>query len=1046
MTDAIAAHFGLLIKQQVYLKSVNFASFEIPKRADGNAILQRLRTEGAGLVEHAVFAPRSRMQYVPNDPDMQAGPTGPQWSHWLVCCPEAWEVTLGDPSVMVAVVDTGVMREHEELGAQVIDPKIDFPTSHCDVMNNDNTVEDQVGHGTFIAGMICAEADNGRTIAGVAPRCRVMPIKVANEPWTTADNLIAGSYLADQLGARVINFSWGSYDDFPLENAMVNDVVADGVLFVCAAGNDDTSDFEYPSSYDSALSVGATDINDTRANFSNWGSYVDICAPGQGLKSCAIPITDWYETDGNGTSYAAPMVAAAAGLIWSYNPDIELSDLRNALVTHGPIIPGFSGEVHRLDIADALGVFVDPVVPTVDGVTLQPRTTYGQLADSTKIDISLVGAQDVKRVRYTLDILPPGPSPTDLTTVVYGGGASAAQFDVTGQFNQSATMHIEYFSASGDKGELTVAPIWIFNQRGDIDGDGVIGPLDAAMFPLLIGMDSNDPNYLPFADSNGDGKVSEGDLASVGYGYGQGIVLPKINSIDNAYLWLGIDKTINSYVVGSGNITYNWNFGGGATPNTSTLPSPTITPGAAGHYNASLTITSEYGTDYKAFPLDIVEKPPIEIILDIKPRVGLAPLNSYFNAHDTKSTDPIVKYEWDWDGDDSTWEQESDFYAIAHTFPDLGLYTIHLRVTDSLGVTAETSAKIRVVEGIAYGSFGSRNLGAAFYSSDGGGYVATGEVGGRTAICWMDPQPESYNVAVAKVDTPLLSSDWRIDKVYTGAWPYKYQPTVGICEIDGEAAFLIAGDDTLKYGRYHGDTFTLQDIPGTPKFGTLANIGGKPAVLAGTNSAPHYIYSKVADPDSPDDWVDVPITAPDTGVDSGNNQSWQLMEYAGVPVYQGGMSDDRRLVWATSTTPTSESWNSFTFPGVHTGAGQFGMMFNEGLSLGLLFEQMPVDEKEILYARLAQFPPTQMSDWTIHQARIPEKPISAMGSVDGLPSFLTRDGELYLSLDPQPADVTDWLLVTTPSGFEGQHIVSHGGLPAMLKLEGGSLKYLYPLL
>jgi subtilisin family serine protease len=230
----------------------------------------------------------------PNDPSF-----GSTYGMARINAPAAWDITTGG-AVKVAVIDTGVDYTHPDLAANMwVNPGealngIDDDGNGFvddirgwDFVNNDNNPADDHNHGTHVSGTIAAVGNNGIGVAGVAWSGQIMPIKFLSAAGTgSTDNAIKAVNYAAMIGAKVINASWGGAGfNAALQNAIANS----NALFVAAAGNGgfdgigDNNDFipHYPSSYTSAniISVAATDINDNRANFSNFGaSSVDLGA------------------------------------------------------------------------------------------------------------------------------------------------------------------------------------------------------------------------------------------------------------------------------------------------------------------------------------------------------------------------------------------------------------------------------------------------------------------------------------------------------------------------------------------------------------------------------------------------------------------------------------------------------------------------------------------------------------------------------------------------------------------------------------------------
>ncbi len=362
VTGAIAQRFGLGIRTQCYVNRLNFAGFSLPDGADRAAILAGIRREFADSIEWATYSRLLYPCYSVNDPDYTDSTTtsGGLWGHKRVRVGEAWDYNRGSASVKIAVVDTGVRITHEELSLRVLNPQTAFPGETCDLANSDNTMEDSDGHGTFIAGLVCGQANNNRTIAGVAFDCEVIPVKISNGGSAGDDILAAGCRLGASLGAKVVNLSWGGYGGHPLLQEMVNNLLEDNVLFVAAAGNDSVTDAHYPSDYTNAVSVGWTGTADQRTGNtstggSNYGDGVDICAPGEGLKSSGAASDNDYFW-GAGTSFSSPIVAAAAGLLYTADPTLTIAQVRSLLEDTGAPTSGFSttNPPLRLDIAAAL--------------------------------------------------------------------------------------------------------------------------------------------------------------------------------------------------------------------------------------------------------------------------------------------------------------------------------------------------------------------------------------------------------------------------------------------------------------------------------------------------------------------------------------------------------------------------------------------------------------------------------------------------------------------------------------------------------------------
>ena len=221
-------------------------------------------------------------------------------------------------SVVVAVVDTGV-ASHPELAAALL-PGRNFTT----VDPTDTT--DRGGHGTHVAGTIAADADT--TVEGIAPGARILPVKVLGDDGLGYTDWVAdGIVWAADNGADVINLSLGGPGSSTLLTAAVDHARSLGVTVIAAAGNSNTSTPFYPAATRGVIGVSAVDSSRARAGFSNYGSYVDIAAPGVGIVS-SYP--SGYASL-SGTSMASPHVAGVAALVEAAAPGLTPAQVERVL-------------------------------------------------------------------------------------------------------------------------------------------------------------------------------------------------------------------------------------------------------------------------------------------------------------------------------------------------------------------------------------------------------------------------------------------------------------------------------------------------------------------------------------------------------------------------------------------------------------------------------------------------------------------------------------------------------------------------------------------
>lgn len=230
---------------------------------------------------------------------------------------EAWGVTTGS-GIKVAVLDSGVASDNVDITPKVA-ARANFSIGKAG--------EDNYGHGTHVAGIVAATANNTVGVAGVCPGCTILDGKVLNDSGVGSSSSLAnGINWAVNNGAKVINMSLGVRASRTLETA-VNNAWSKGVVLVAAAGNGSNQTKIYPGAYPNVIAVAATDNTDAKASFSTYGaSWVDVAAPGVNVYSTFPNHTFVLGTQnnrsfgydvGNGTSMSSPIVAATAALAWS---------------------------------------------------------------------------------------------------------------------------------------------------------------------------------------------------------------------------------------------------------------------------------------------------------------------------------------------------------------------------------------------------------------------------------------------------------------------------------------------------------------------------------------------------------------------------------------------------------------------------------------------------------------------------------------------------------------------------------------------------------
>ncbi|CAM3789865.1 S8 family peptidase [Mesobacillus thioparans] len=277
------------------------------------------------------FNQRQNVEYAePNFILMQNEVTAPndllyqenyQWNLPAIGTEEGWNITKGKEQIEIAIVDTGVDLDHPELKNRIV--------PGYNVIDEKREPDDDNGHGTHVAGIIASETNNREGVAGMTWFSKIMPVKAMGaKGYGTTFDIAKGIVWAVDHGADVINMSLGNYQPSKVLEEAVRYAYDKNVVMVSAAGNDGSNQPTYPSAYPEVLSVAAVDYNGNRANFSNYGDYIDIAAPGVNIPSTFF--NSQYAAL-SGTSMAAPHVAGLAALIKSANPDLKSSQVINII-------------------------------------------------------------------------------------------------------------------------------------------------------------------------------------------------------------------------------------------------------------------------------------------------------------------------------------------------------------------------------------------------------------------------------------------------------------------------------------------------------------------------------------------------------------------------------------------------------------------------------------------------------------------------------------------------------------------------------------------
>ncbi len=344
----------------------------------------------------------------------------------------AWQVTRGAPDVVVAVIDTGIQIDHPDLQANIwtnaaeangvagVDDDHNGYVDDVhgwDFLNNDATIYDGDGtehHGTHVAGIIAAVADNGRGVAGLAPNVKIMPLKFMGPTGSggtggSTENAVKALDYAKRMGATVVNASFG----VDVNSTALRQAIADAGLVVAAASGNAGQNVDgagtklYPAAYTltNIVSVTAVDRAGTLPSFSNYGATsVDVGAPGVDIGSTFPDATYPYQTM-SGTSMAAPFVAATAALVATADRTLSASSIASIITSTAVPLPALAGTTTTGGMVNA-----EAAVVVAARVPPEPRNVTGSRGDGT----------------VTVSWQPPVGSPTPVTgyTVTLAGGGT----------------------------------------------------------------------------------------------------------------------------------------------------------------------------------------------------------------------------------------------------------------------------------------------------------------------------------------------------------------------------------------------------------------------------------------------------------------------------------------------------------------------------------------------------------------------------------------------------------------------------------------------
>ncbi|MFE9694193.1 S8 family serine peptidase [Micromonospora sp. NPDC005806] len=443
----------------------------------------------------------------PNDP---AYTYGDQSYLNTVRLPQAWDRTKGSTSQIIAVVDTGVNVNHPDLKGRTV-------TGYNAITPSALPADDN-GHGTMVAGIAAANTNNGIGVAGAAWTARIMPVKVLGADGSGYDSDVTeGVIWAADHGAKIINMSLGGEGDDTALHDAIKYATGKGAVVVVAAGNDGDGRAQYPAAYSEVISVAATDASGKLTDFSSYGDWIDIAAPGAGIVSTGLG-TDYYI--GDGTSFSAPIVSGTAALVRTMYPSLTpaqvLSWIRKNARDAGPrgVDPYYGYGI--LDAYASVGGSWAPEFPAPSLGTNEPNDVPARAAALGASVTGTIGAEgDVDWYKFSVDSLkavdvtvtPPGydmnlSQNVDPVLAVYD-----SNLRLVGESDTAAAGGPEKVSAKIDKGTYYVS---VRNYNGALDTRAYTLSLASATAPMFGPYQAKTtgswPSTVAIGDVTGDGR------------------------------------------------------------------------------------------------------------------------------------------------------------------------------------------------------------------------------------------------------------------------------------------------------------------------------------------------------------------------------------------------------------------------------------------------------------------------------------------------------------------------------------------------------------
>lgn len=367
------------------IQSIRVKRIKVPEQALEQVMAALAKNKHVKFVEKNYIADPVA---IPNDPSFPV-----QWHLSKIFAPQGWDVSTGQSLVKIGIADSGVDPAHPDLASKLL-PGYNF-------YDNNTDTQDVYGHGTQVAGSAAAIGNNGVGISGVAWNNGIVPLRVTDTSGYAYSSTMANAvtYCADH-GIRVVNLSFAGTSSSATVQTAIDYAWKKGTIVFAAAGNSASSVTNYPAGYNNVVAVSATTSTDTRASFSNYGSWITVAAPGSGIYTTS---RGGGYASVSGTSFASPITAAVGALVLSVNQSLTAQQVVDIIKQSADDLgtSGFDQDFGygRVNVAKALAAAQVAVVQT-DGTppTITVSTPTGVVSGNVTIASSATDNIGVTKV------------------------------------------------------------------------------------------------------------------------------------------------------------------------------------------------------------------------------------------------------------------------------------------------------------------------------------------------------------------------------------------------------------------------------------------------------------------------------------------------------------------------------------------------------------------------------------------------------------------------------------------------------------------------